>query len=128
MKETETKLGQASDTKLIEMHGRLHDVVCTAYDCDYQETVETSPICPALAGTELLVAEGDLEPVVRRKDLPHCPTCGQLLRPDVVWFGERPKRLREIMDTANQADLCLVVGTSALVSLSLPLLFWSHKQ
>jgi len=61
------------------------------------------------------VAEGDLEPVVRRADLPHCPNCGQLLRPDVVWFGERPKRIHEILDIADQADLCLVVGTSALV-------------
>lgn len=114
--EVESQIGESSsDSELIEMHGRLFDVVCTAHDCDYHEYKPESPICPALAGTELTVAEGDLEPVVRRADLPHCPKCGQLLRPDVVWFGERPKRIHKIFDIADQADLCLIIGTSALV-------------
>jgi NAD-dependent deacetylase sirtuin 5 len=117
--EVESRLGESSDSELIEMHGRLFDVACTAHDCDYQEYKPESPICPALGGTELTVAEGDLEPVVRRAELPHCPKCGQLLRPDVVWFGERPKRIHEILDIADQVDLCLVVGTSALVLFAL---------
>lgn len=111
----ESQLGESSDSELIEMHGRLFDVVCTAHDCDYLEYKPDSPICSALAGTEFTVAEGDLEPVVRRAHLPHCPKCDQLLRPDVVWFGERPKRIHEILDMADHADLCLVIGTSALV-------------
>ncbi len=49
--------------------------------------------------------------------LPQCSACGGLRRPDVVLFGEaldaglldRARRL------AEQADLCLVVGTSAVV-------------
>lgn len=49
--------------------------------------------------------------------LPRCSACGGLRRPDVVLFGEaldaglldRARRL------AEQADLCLVVGTSAVV-------------
>ncbi|KAF5390944.1 hypothetical protein D9757_003941 [Collybiopsis confluens] len=82
------------DGVVIEMHGNLFDVVCTAFDCDYQ---------------------GHVEPLVRRADLPHCPKCQQLLRPDVVWFGERPKRIQEILVAADSADLCLVVGTSSLV-------------
>jgi len=48
--------------------------------------------------------------------LPHC-TCGGLLRPGVVWFGEPlPQDVwREAEHAASQADVFLVVGTSALV-------------
>ncbi|CCM03106.1 uncharacterized protein FIBRA_05226 [Fibroporia radiculosa] len=96
--------------ELIEMHGRLFDVVCTAHDCGFRETTRRSPLCPALRGTEAA-----LEPVVRRADLPRCPVCGQLCRPGVVWFGERPHRIEEILALADDADLCIVVGTSAVV-------------
>jgi NAD-dependent deacetylase len=49
--------------------------------------------------------------------LPRCETCGALLRPDVVWFGETldPRVLDAAFDAARSADACLVVGTSALV-------------
>ncbi|KAH8829460.1 DHS-like NAD/FAD-binding domain-containing protein [Flagelloscypha sp. PMI_526] len=110
-----SQTNQSPDGYVIEMHGNLFDVVCTAHDCMYQATNLDAPICPALGGTEMKVAAGDVEPVVKRKDLPHCPECHQLLRPDVVWFGERPKRIQEILQLANNADLCIMVGTSAVV-------------
>jgi len=49
--------------------------------------------------------------------LPHCDACGALLRPDVVWFGETldPHVLDAAFDAARSAEVCLVVGTSALV-------------
>jgi NAD-dependent deacetylase len=52
-----------------------------------------------------------------REDLPRCPACSSLLRPDVVWFGEAldSRVLSEAFRIAGEADLCLVVGTSALV-------------
>lgn len=56
---------------------------------------------------------------------PHCASCGGLLRPDVVWFGEPLPR--EVLDAAwRAAARCrtmLVVGTSAVVepAASLPL-------
>ncbi|VDB83989.1 unnamed protein product [Peniophora sp. CBMAI 1063] len=103
------------DGEVIEMHGNIFDVVCCAHDCDYTERITRSPICDALAGTELLVEAGDVEPVVKRADLPHCPKCGQLVRPDVILFQERPKRIHEILELADRADLCIVVGTSAVV-------------
>lgn len=50
-------------------------------------------------------------------DLPTCPRCGSLLRPDVVWFGEPldVAVLEEVFGHARAADVCLVVGTSAVV-------------
>jgi NAD-dependent deacetylase len=49
--------------------------------------------------------------------LPRCGACGALLRPDVVWFGEMLDAhvLGRAFEAAGRAQLCLVVGTSALV-------------
>jgi NAD-dependent deacetylase len=47
---------------------------------------------------------------------PHCPHCGQLARPAVVWFGESLRR--EDVEAATHATACdvfLTVGTSAIV-------------
>ena len=45
------------------------------------------------------------------------PSCGDLMRPDVVWFGEALDEdvLHRSMLAARAADVCLVIGTSALV-------------
>ncbi len=66
--------------------------------------------------------------VNREVPLPEIPPrcgCGALLRPDIVWFGESlPAGVIEAAwNLSEQADLFLVVGTSALVqpAASLPL-------
>lgn len=48
---------------------------------------------------------------------PRCPDCGNLLRPDVVWFGESlpPETLHAADQAAQRCDLMLVVGTSGEV-------------
>ncbi|OCH86602.1 DHS-like NAD/FAD-binding domain-containing protein [Obba rivulosa] len=100
---------------LIEMDGRIFDVVCTAYECKHREEIRDSPLSPALAGTEELVAAGAKEPDIPHEDLPRCRKCGALARPGVVWFGEIPHRVDEILSLVDSADLCLVVGTSSTV-------------
>ena len=56
---------------------------------------------------------------------PRCAFCGGLLRPHIVWFGEGldPGVLGEAYAASAQAEVMLVVGTSALVhpAASLPL-------
>ncbi len=49
--------------------------------------------------------------------LPHCPECGGLMRPDVVWFGEMlPARAVEAaFAAAGEAEACLVIGTTGAV-------------
>jgi NAD-dependent deacetylase len=51
------------------------------------------------------------------RTLPRCSTCGGLLRPAVVWFGEALDAtvLSRAFEAAREAHVCLVVGTSALV-------------
>lgn len=48
---------------------------------------------------------------------PRCPVCGNLRRPDVVWFGEAlPTRALAAADeAARSCDLMLVIGTSGMV-------------
>jgi NAD-dependent deacetylase len=47
--------------------------------------------------------------------LPHCPDCGALLRPHIVWFGEMPMFMGEIDAAVRACTLFLVVGTSGTV-------------
>jgi len=49
--------------------------------------------------------------------VPKCEKCGGKIRPDVVWFGETlPMEIfREAERKAAQADICFVIGTSAVV-------------
>lgn len=61
---------------------------------------------------------------------PQCGSCGAMLRPGVVWFGEAlPERA---LDAAQQAaassDVCLVVGTSGMVypAAGLPMIAAEH--
>ena len=57
---------------------------------------------------------------------PVCPECGEMLRPDVVWFGEQlpSDALEESFRLAENSDLMIVVGTSGNVqpAASLPVL------
>ena len=49
-----------------------------------------------------------------REDIPHC-SCGGVIKPDVVFFGENVKYLAESEDLASRADLFFVIGTSCVV-------------
>lgn len=73
---------------------------------------------------------GTVEADYSRKSPPRCPTCGALMRPDVVWFGEQlPSAALEAARTATLAcDVFLSVGTSNLVepAASLPWLAAAH--
>jgi NAD-dependent deacetylase len=52
-----------------------------------------------------------------RAGLPRCASCGGLLRPDVVWFGEAIPRQPMLLAAAAAADCdaFLSIGTSSLV-------------
>lgn len=51
------------------------------------------------------------------KGVPHCPECGGLIRPGVVWFGEDlPQDVwQRAEDATRESDLFLSVGTSTVV-------------
>ncbi|KAI0316704.1 DHS-like NAD/FAD-binding domain-containing protein [Amylostereum chailletii] len=100
---------------LLEMHGRLFDVVCTSYRCGHREYTRASPLCPSLEGTDAATPDEGAEPEIATDELPRCTQCGKLARPGVVWFGEQPVHLEIIDKLVTKADMCLVVGTSSTV-------------
>ena len=89
--------GAAGPALPIELHGSIFRVRCTSCRDRYahREEVRTDSL----------------------ETLPRCRGCGGLLRPDVVWFGEAldESALETAFDEAARADVCLVIGTSALV-------------
>jgi NAD-dependent deacetylase len=54
---------------------------------------------------------------VKGDNPPHCPHCGGLLRPDVVWFGETlpPQALQQAIQAAEVCQVFISIGTSAVV-------------
>jgi NAD-dependent SIR2 family protein deacetylase len=52
-----------------------------------------------------------------RFQVPPCPLCGGVLKPDVVFFGEQvpPERVRSSMAQLMRADAMLVIGSSLMV-------------
>ncbi len=91
---------EAGTENLIELHGNIFRVRCSV--CGYREDLKKS---------------GRLGEFLAGKSLPHCPDCGSLLRPDVVWFGEAlpEDAMNMAFGLAERADVCLVIGTSGVV-------------
>lgn len=83
---------RAGSTDVVELHGNIFRVRCTR-----------EHITREAAG-----AFSELPP--------HC-TCGGMLRPDVVWFGEMlpDDAVARAVGAIRSADLLLVIGTSGVV-------------
>ncbi len=87
---------RAGSTDVIELHGTMHRFAClhrkhggfTRDDFAHQE-----------------------------ERPPRCPVCGELIRPDVVWFGEAlpHEELDRGQRLSAACDAMLVVGTSGIV-------------
>ncbi len=84
---------KAGSSQVLELHGNIVRIKCSV--CDFKDEVwteisESPPLCK----------------------------CGNMLRPDVVWFGESlPQNVWEkAMIFASECDLMVIVGTSLVVS------------
>ncbi|KAJ7512345.1 putative SIR2 family histone deacetylase [Mycena galericulata] len=102
------------------IHGSLFSNRCTK--CSYVENDNfKNPLVPALAFPDNVDPADPRFPLkdIAVEDLPHCPECGALLRPNVIWFGESlPQDAIDRIDDwigGGGIDLMLVVGTTALV-------------
>jgi NAD-dependent deacetylase len=83
----------AGSSKVLELHGSIVKIKCTV--CDYKNEIFTE-----------------------FSDMPPLCKCGNILRPDVVWFGEGlPQDIwEEAMIHANSCDVMIIAGTSLVVS------------
>ena len=59
----------------------------------------------------------DVVPIVRSGELPKCPECGTVLKPEIVFYGENlpAAAIDRAVTEARQADLMLVLGSSLVV-------------
>lgn len=113
---------RAGSRNVVELHGALAEVRCLA--CESREgrdslqarILELNPSF-AVAHAEL-APDGDAElESVDGFRVPPCLSCGGVLKPDVVFFGDnvpRP-RVEQAFAIADAADVLLVVGSSLTV-------------
>jgi NAD-dependent deacetylase len=83
----------AGSRRMVELHGNIWIVRCTGCGEEREDrsALETLP--------------------------PRCGSCGGLLRPGVVWFGERlpGEAVRETEEMLARCEVLIVAGTSAVV-------------
>lgn len=84
---------KSGSSKVLELHGSIVKIKCSV--CDYKE--------------EILTEISELPPLCK---------CGNILRPDVVWFGESlPQDIwQNAINLASNCDLMIIAGTSLVVS------------
>jgi NAD-dependent SIR2 family protein deacetylase len=115
---------RAGSEAVIELHGNIGRVACTV--CSHgidrgelQQWLEAAN--PSLAGVDATQApDGDAEVELapgEAFEVPDCPACGGVLKPDVVFFGETVPRLRveRAMAALDQSDALLALGTSLML-------------
>ncbi len=86
---------KAGSNSIIEMHGTMQTLTCT--QCYHQ-----------------VDAVIHLASFVENGEIPHCSKCKQVLKPDVILFGEQLPQAAwyKAQHTARQCDLMLVAGSS----------------
>ncbi len=84
---------RAGSSEVLELHGSIIKIKCTV--CDFRD--------------EIMTEFSQIPPLCK---------CGNILRPDVVWFGESlPQDVwQKAMIHASQCDLMIIAGTSLVVS------------
>ena len=84
---------RAGSSEVLELHGSIIKIKCTV--CDFRD--------------EIMTEFSQIPPLCK---------CGNILRPDVVWFGESlPQDVwQKAMTHSSQCDLMIIAGTSLVVS------------
>ena len=115
---------RAGSRSVIDLHGRLQSVRCM--DCGkrtsrarwQQRLAEANPSWHADA--DHFAPDGDAR--LRDEDVagfvtPDCVSCGGIVKPDVVFFGESvpQRRVSSALSATDRADALLVVGSSLMV-------------
>ncbi len=86
---------KAGSKTVIEMHGTMQTLTCT--QCYHQ-----------------VQAEAYIAVFVERGEIPRCPKCAQVLKPDVILFGEQLPQAAwfKAQKAARTCDLMLIAGSS----------------
>jgi NAD-dependent SIR2 family protein deacetylase len=117
----------AGSRHLVALHGRIADVVCLSCRRTSSRAalatrmVTANPAYAARHAQAELRPDGDVE-LDDTADfvVPNCASCGGVLKPDVVFFGEnvptgRVQQCYDAVDALTADDSLLVVGSSLTV-------------
>lgn len=103
---------RSGSTGVVEMHGNIWTARCARED--RPGCAEARRAHPDLEGDGWLTLRAF---TAGSAELPPTCTCGGLLRPHIVWFGESLDQavLRRAFDQAARAEVLLSIGTSSVV-------------
>ena len=114
---------RAGSAGVIDLHGRLDEVVCLGCGgrvsrSDLQSSIAAEN--PHWLAEAVSAPDGDADiadTLVDSFAAPRCERCGGLLKPDVVFFGENVplERFARARDALAGADALLVAGSSLMV-------------
>lgn len=113
----------AGSQRVIDLHGRLDRVVClgcgekTGRARMQERLVEQNTALPSPGA---LAPDGDADvadEIISDFRVPACESCGGVLKPDVVFFGDSVPRptVDEIFAAIDSAGALLVIGSSLMV-------------
>jgi NAD-dependent deacetylase len=97
---------RAGSQNLVHMHGELFESCCER--------------CPREPFADARLYESKAEHAF-------CE-CGGRIRPNIVWFGERPFHMERILDELQRCSVMLVVGTSGVVQPAASFVAWANEQ
>ncbi len=114
----------AGSRRVVDLHGRIDTVCCLG--CGrrsprvvlQEELLRRNPQWAALDARTAPDGDADLEDrEFAHFDVPPCPHCGGMLKPDVVFFGESVPRERvaAVREALAASDALLVAGSSLMV-------------
>jgi NAD-dependent SIR2 family protein deacetylase len=115
---------KAGSRAVVDLHGRIDTVCClscgqrSARRALQDELLARNPSWAALDALSAPDGDADLEGLdFAQFDVPDCPACGGMLKPDVVFFGENVPRMRvaDVRAALAESDAVLVAGSSLMV-------------
>jgi NAD-dependent SIR2 family protein deacetylase len=114
----------AGSSRLCALHGRIADVVCltcrtrSSRRALHERMTRSNPGFAETHADAVARPDGDVELTDTESFVvPNCLTCGGVLKPDVVFFGENvPKdRVQRCYDAVESSEALLVAGSSLAV-------------
>ncbi|KRO69881.1 MAG: NAD-dependent deacetylase [OM182 bacterium BACL3 MAG-120619-bin3] len=114
---------RAGSQKVIDLHGRLDRVVCLRCGEKSERARMQERIVAhnhTLPSPGALAPDGDADvpdDIISEINVPACESCGGVLKPDVVFFGDSVPRttVEEIFAAIDAAGALLVIGSSLMV-------------
>ena len=114
---------QAGSQNVIDLHGRLDEVVCmSCQKITARNTLQSKLelLNPSVSQQSNIAPDGDAdvpEKLVAGFVVPPCEDCGGILKPNVVFFGDSVNKsiVRRVYDGIDDSDGMLIVGTSLKV-------------